>query len=64
MTAKAKPTVGIKSFLTESNAGRTVAEYRVNDRIYDQGDAATHVFLIKEGRVKLTVLSGQESAFL
>ena len=59
MKEKVKPVFDIKNFLTKANGGRTVAEYRVNSRIYDQGDAATHIYFIKEGRVKLAVLSKQ-----
>jgi CRP-like cAMP-binding protein len=59
MKAKTKPAFDIKNFLANANVGRTRAEYRLNDRIYHQGDAAEHVFRIEEGRVKVTVLSKQ-----
>src|ERR1035438_1065183 len=59
MKAKTKPAFDIKNFLANANVGRTRAEYRLNDRIYHQGDAAEHVFRIEEGRVKITVRSKQ-----
>jgi CRP-like cAMP-binding protein len=46
-------------FLTEANRGRSIAEYRTNDRIFVQGDAADAVFYIREGKVKLAVVSKQ-----
>jgi CRP/FNR family cyclic AMP-dependent transcriptional regulator len=48
-----------KIFLAKVGAGRSVAEYRRNDRIFSQGDAADAVFYIQRGQVKLTVLSRQ-----
>jgi CRP/FNR family transcriptional regulator, cyclic AMP receptor protein len=49
----------IKVFLTETNGGKTSAEYRAKDRIFAQGDAADDIFYLREGGVKLTVLSKQ-----
>jgi len=49
----------LKVFLTKANGGRTTAEYRTNDSIFVQGDTADAIFYIKEGKVKLTVLSKQ-----
>ncbi len=46
-------------FLTKANGGRTSAEFRTNDRIFVQGDTANDIFYIKEGKVKLSVLSKQ-----
>jgi CRP-like cAMP-binding protein len=45
--------------LTKANAGRTNAQYRADEHIFDQADPATAVFYIREGKVKLTVLSKQ-----
>jgi CRP-like cAMP-binding protein len=56
---KPKPPFDLTVFLTKANGGRTSAEYRINDRIFAQGDPASAVFYIKEGKVKLTVLSKQ-----
>ena len=44
-------------FLSRVGAGRTVARYTKNQRIYSQGDVADEVFFIQKGRVKITVLS-------
>ncbi len=54
---KKKSSFDPKIFLAKANGGRTIKKYRVNDRIFAQGDAADSIFYIQEGRVKLTVLS-------
>jgi CRP-like cAMP-binding protein len=46
-------------FLTQANRRRSIAEYRTNDCIFVQGDAADAIFYIKEGKVKLSVVSKQ-----
>ena len=56
---KPKSPFDMTVFLTKANRGRATAEYRTNDRIFVQGDPANAVFYIKEGKVKLTVLSKQ-----
>src|ERR1022692_2392799 len=56
---KSKSPFDLTVFLAMANGGRTSAEYRANDRIFVQGDPANAVFYIKEGKVKLTVLSKQ-----
>jgi CRP/FNR family transcriptional regulator, cyclic AMP receptor protein len=48
-----------KVFLAKANGGRTMAEYRANDRIFVQGDAAGAIFYINDGKIKLSVLSKQ-----
>jgi CRP/FNR family cyclic AMP-dependent transcriptional regulator len=48
----------LKVFLSEANR-ETDKEYRTNDRIFVQGDEASAVFYIKEGKVKLAVVSNQ-----
>jgi CRP-like cAMP-binding protein len=45
--------------LTKANGGRTSAQYRTNDHIFAQGDTANDIFYLREGKVKLTVLSKQ-----
>jgi CRP/FNR family transcriptional regulator, cyclic AMP receptor protein len=52
-----KPPFDLNVFLTKANGGRTNAEYRTNETIFVQGDPADAIFYIKEGRVKLTVVS-------
>jgi CRP/FNR family transcriptional regulator, cyclic AMP receptor protein len=49
----------LKIFLTKANGGRTRAEYRTNHRIFVQGGTADAIFYIKEGKVKLSVISKQ-----
>ena len=56
---KPSPPVDPKVFLIKVNGGRTQAEYRTNQSIFVQGDAARAIFHIQEGKVKLTVLSKQ-----
>jgi CRP-like cAMP-binding protein len=40
-------------------AGRTVQQYRPKQAIFSQGDRADAVFYIREGKVRLSVLSKQ-----
>lgn len=46
-----------KSFLAKVGAGRTITEYRKNQRIFAQGDPADALFYIQKGKVKRTVVS-------
>ena len=52
-----QPPFDLKVFLIKANGGRTGAEYRTNDSIFVQGEPADAIFYIKEGKVKLTVVS-------
>jgi CRP/FNR family cyclic AMP-dependent transcriptional regulator len=54
-----KPPFDLKNFLTNVHGGEQCSEYRINDPIFVQGDTANAVFYIKEGKVKLTVVSQQ-----
>ena len=54
-----KPPFDIKVFLTKAKGGKASADYRTNDHIFIQGDTANAIFYIKEGKVKLTVVSKQ-----
>ena len=47
----------IDAYLTSAGASRTVAQYSPGETVFSQGDLATDVLYIQEGRVKLTVLS-------
>jgi CRP-like cAMP-binding protein len=49
----------LKAFLTEANRGISISGYHTNDCIFVQGDAADAVFYLKEGKVKLSVVSKQ-----
>jgi CRP/FNR family transcriptional regulator, cyclic AMP receptor protein len=44
-------------FLNTVDGGRSVSNYRKNQKIFAQGDAADSVFYIQDGQVKLSVIS-------
>jgi CRP-like cAMP-binding protein len=46
-------------FLRTEGVGRTLAEYRKNQRIFSQDDASDSVFYVIKGKVKIVVLSEQ-----
>ncbi|NVN84644.1 MAG: Crp/Fnr family transcriptional regulator [Rhodopseudomonas sp.] len=46
-----------KMFLATLGAGKTILQFRKNQTIFAQGDAADTVFYIQHGKVKLTVVS-------
>lgn len=48
-----------KEFLDTESAGRTMASYGKDQKVFAQGDAADAVFYVQKGRVKLTVVSKQ-----
>ncbi len=47
-----------QAFLDSAGVAREVQEYRRNERVYSQGDAAKSVMYIQRGGVKLTVVNG------
>lgn len=47
-----------QAFLDTSGVARTIAEYRRNETIYSQGDAADTVMYVQKGGVKLSVVNG------
>jgi CRP/FNR family transcriptional regulator, cyclic AMP receptor protein len=47
----------VKVFLNTVDGGRSVSNYRKNQQIFAQGDAADSVFYIQDGQVKLSVIS-------
>jgi CRP-like cAMP-binding protein len=58
MKRKTKVPFDPKVFLSKVNGGgRSIAEYRKNQVVFQQGDPADSVFYIQKGRVKVTVLS-------
>jgi CRP/FNR family cyclic AMP-dependent transcriptional regulator len=57
MKRKEKPPFDPNIFLAKVGDGRTVTDYKKNQIVFAQGDAATAIFYIQEGRVKLTVVS-------
>jgi CRP/FNR family cyclic AMP-dependent transcriptional regulator len=44
-------------FLTKLTTGKTGREYKADESVFSQGDAADAVFYIQSGKVKLTVVS-------
>ena len=48
-----------KTFLAKTNVGRTISKYRKNQIVFSQGDPANSVFYIRDGKVKVTVISEQ-----
>src|SRR5580693_1199588 len=48
-----------KKFLAKVGKGKTVSEYRKDEIVFSQGEAADAVFYIQQGNVKLTVVSEQ-----
>jgi CRP-like cAMP-binding protein len=46
-----------KAFLTRIESGKTTREYRDEQVVFSQGDAADAVFYVESGKVKLTVVS-------
>ena len=59
MISKRKPPFDPKIFLSKVNGGRAISDYRKNQIVYRQGDAADSVFYIQSGKIKTTVVSDQ-----
>jgi CRP/FNR family transcriptional regulator, cyclic AMP receptor protein len=59
MRRKTKTPFDPKAFLAKANGGRTISKYRRNQIVFSQGDPADSVFYIRDGKVKVTVLSEQ-----
>ena len=59
MKRKAKPPFDSKTFLAKANVGRSISKYRKNQIVFSQGDPADSVFYIRDGKVKVTVISEQ-----
>jgi CRP/FNR family transcriptional regulator, cyclic AMP receptor protein len=57
--ATTKPPFDVKSFLHTVDGGRSVANYRQNQKIFSQGEPADAVFYIQVGKVKVCVTSEQ-----
>src|ERR1700691_704388 len=50
-------TFNVHAFLDLAGLGKIIVEYRRGQRIYSQGDAASSVFYIQKGGVKLSVVN-------
>ena len=48
-----------KEFLAKVGDGKTILEFRKEQIVFAQGDAADTVFYIQKGRVKVVVISEQ-----
>jgi CRP/FNR family cyclic AMP-dependent transcriptional regulator len=59
MVTKQRQLFDAKTFLTETNGGRTIGQYRKGQIIFLQGDPAESIFYIQTGKVKITVVSEQ-----
>ncbi len=57
MKRKKKRTFDAQVFLESVGVSRKVADFRRNQTIFSQGDAANDVFYVQKGSVKLTIVS-------
>jgi CRP/FNR family transcriptional regulator, cyclic AMP receptor protein len=55
--AKKKHPFSVETFLGTVDGGRTVTNYRKNQKIFSQEERADSVFYIREGKVKVYVIS-------
>ena len=60
-----QPTFNAQAFLDSAGIARRIVEYRKSQKIYSQGDAATSVFYIQKGGIKMSVVNeaGKEAVF-
>jgi CRP/FNR family transcriptional regulator, cyclic AMP receptor protein len=59
MKLKNTSTFDPHSFLSKVGDGRTIAEFRKDQTIYSQGDAAEAIYYLQKGKVQLKVVSKQ-----
>jgi CRP/FNR family transcriptional regulator, cyclic AMP receptor protein len=59
MERKGKLPFDPKVFLSKVNGGRAISNYRKDQIVYTQGEAADSVFYIRSGKIKQTVVSEQ-----
>ena len=59
MEPERKPIFDPKAFLAKANGGRTISPYKTDQIVFSQGEAADAVFYIQQGKIKITVVSGQ-----
>ncbi len=57
MKRKVKQAFDPKTFLARADNGRTLVDYRKNDKVFAQGDPANSIFYVQKGKIKLTVVS-------
>jgi len=56
---KSKPKFDPEAFLAKADGGLTISKYGKGQVVFAQGDPADSVFYIREGRVKIAVISDQ-----
>ncbi len=54
---KRNPAFDLKAFLEDAGLGRTIVDFKKNDILFSQGDAADTIFYVTKGNVRLTVVS-------
>jgi CRP/FNR family transcriptional regulator, cyclic AMP receptor protein len=54
---KKNPAFKVDTFLATVNGGRSISNYRKNQKVFSQGDPADAVFYIREGKAKVSVIS-------
>jgi CRP-like cAMP-binding protein len=59
MARKSKSKFDPEAFLAKADGGRTISKYGKGQVVFAQGDPADAVFYIREGRVKISVVSPQ-----
>src|SRR5215467_1779064 len=59
MAKKSKPKFDPDAFLAKADGGLTITKYAKGQAVFAQGDAADAVFYIREGKVKISVISAQ-----
>ena len=59
MTGKRKPKFDPSVFLAKAGSGRTVVKIPKNKVVFSQGDPADAVFYIREGKIRIAVVSEQ-----
>ena len=59
MAKKSKSKFDPEAFLAKADGGVTISRYRKGQVVFNQGDPADSVFYIREGRVKIAVVSAQ-----
>jgi CRP/FNR family cyclic AMP-dependent transcriptional regulator len=59
MISNGKPPFDPKVFLAKVNGRRAISDYRKDQIVYRQGEAADSVFYVQSGKVKATVVSEQ-----
>jgi hypothetical protein len=57
---KRKRSFSVETFLSTVDGGRTVSNYRKNQKVFSQGDPADSVFYMQAGKVKVSVISEPE----